>query len=540
MSHSGRTRRNFIGIAGLGAAAAAPWEHLALAAKPKAAPSPGSPGLFDVTQFGAVGDGRTLCTEGLQKAIDACGAAGGGTVVLPPGRYLTGGLNLRSHVHLHVAPGATLLASQRPDDFPPIAGREEGIERKVHSSLINGADLENVSVSGGGLLDGQGAPWWAAYEATRNMRLAAKLPREAEDPPAAPLKYPRPRMVNLIRCRGAVVEGLTFKDSPGANVHLLYCENVIVTRITSSQTQWARGTEAVIVDSSKRVRISDSRMSSGADCIGIKSGYNEDGRRVGRPSEDILISHCLLFKMSCGSVIGSEIAGNVRNVVVSDCVIRDSLSAMRVRAPRGRGGVVENVRVSNLVVDHCDEMAIKLSNYFDSARSEGRFISTEPGRQNLEMARSVKVPVDVGTPTFRDISFSGLTITRAREVAVVEGLPERFIRGVVFEDVSATRVQGGIGFLMSSDVTVSNFTADTLEAPAVDAREVQRLEVHRVKCARPPAKAPLIWLENVSRAFVHGCDVGAGGGNWVQQEQSREITLATNNVPIPRPPTGGK
>lgn len=533
-----------MGIVG-GAAAAPAWgrppeERLALAAAARpaaaatgaAATGPMVAGVVDVTRMGAVGDGRTLTTAALQRAIDACGAAGGGMVLVPAGKYLTGALFLRSHVHLYLAAGATLVASQRPEDFPPIKGREEGIERSVHASVLTGVDLEYVAITGQGMIDGQGMPWWAAYEETRQLRLAAKLPREAPDPPNAPLKWPRPRMINLQRCKDALIEGLTFRDSPGPNVHLLYCQDVVVSRIASFQTQWARCTDGVLVDSSRRVKIIDCRMSSGADCVGIKSGYNEDGRRVNIPSEDVLISGCHMFKMSCGVVLGSEIAGGIRNVVITNCVMRECLSGVRIRAPRGRGGVVENVRATNLVIDRVEEMGVKLSNFFDSMRSEGRFIKTESTKQNLEMARSVKAPVNEGTPTFRDITFSGITFTHAREVAMVEGLPERFIRRVVFEDITVARSHGGITCTNAAEIGISNLTIESLEMPAVDAREVERLEVHRLKCTQPPTQAPLIFMENVASALIHGCNVGDGTRSfeWLKQQACRDVTVTSNHI----------
>jgi polygalacturonase len=489
------------------------------------------PRILEATRYGALPDGRTLCTQGLQRAIDACAAAGGGTVLVPPGRYLTGALFLRSHVHLELAPGATLAGSGRPEDFPPIKGRDEGVERTVHSSLITGVDLEDVSVTGRGRLDGQGAPWWTADEAVRKVQLERKLPREAEYPADVPLRWPRPRMINLVRCRDVLLEGLTLVDGVGVNVHLVYCQDVTVARLTTFQNTYVRSSEAIIVDSSRGVTITDCRLSSGADGVGIKSGYNEDGRRVGIPSENVLITNCHFYKVSTGVVIGSETAGGVRNVVVSHCVIRNCFSGVRVRSPRGRGGVVEKIRVSDVLIDGTEDVAIKLSNFFDSLRSEGRFVKNGPARQNIELARSRKAPVDQGTPTFRELWFSGLTLGMVKEVALVEGLPERYMEQVVFEDLVAPHARSGIACTLAADVRISNFETGPLETPAVDAREIERLEIHRLRCARPPADAPLVFLEEVGRAFIHGCYAGKSGApRWVEQERCREVTLEGNSV----------
>jgi polygalacturonase len=495
-------------------------------------------GVHDVTRFGAIADGRTPCTEALQRALDACGNGGGGTVFVPPGVYATGALQLRSRTHLHLAPGATLLASQRPEDFPPIRGRDEGIERNVHSSLLTGIDLEDVSITGPGLLDGQGESWWRADEVTRKLRVDRKMPREAEHPEDAPLRWPRPRVINLIRCRNVVIDGLTIKDGPCWNVHLVYCDGVIVERLTTYQKRDARGTDGVVVDSSKRVRIAHCALGSGSDCVAIKSGYNEDGRRVGIPSEDILISHCHMYHTTASGVaIGSETTGGVRNVVVSDCVIEDGLSGIFVRAPRGRGGLVENLRFTNIVMDRIVEQGIKITHFFDSIRMEGRFgFKPTFARSNVETARSRRAPIDEGTPTFRQFEFSGIRIKQARDVAVVEGLPERYIRGVTFDGFSVSKAKTGFSCALVAEVTISNCTMGTLETPAVDAREAERLEIYRLKVARPQPAVPAVWLETVTGAFIHGCDVvDAGPGfAWMRQDQSSGVTLAANHAPVER------
>jgi hypothetical protein len=197
--------------------------------------------------------------------------------------------------------------------------------------------------------------------------------------------------------------------------------------------------------------------------------------------------------------------------------------------------VVEKVRLSNVVIDRIDDVVVKISNFFDSIRGEGRGGRIALSRSNVELARSRKEPVDEGTPTFRGFTFSRLTVGRAKGLALVEGLPERFIHGLTFQDISLTEVPSGIFCTMAADVAIDGVTMGALQDPAVDAREVERLEVHRLRCRQAPPDAPVVWLENVARAFIHGCDVGAAAGKaagpWFDQEQSREIILAANNAP---------
>ena len=182
----------------------------------------GTTPFFDVTEYGAVGDGSTLCTQAIQKAVDACHAAGGGTVYLPAGRFLSGAIFIKSNVTLHVSEGATLLASTNFEDFPPIKpGWRVRSDSTQRSSLITGLDLENIAVTGRGTLNGQGKPWWDALRQDNNRK----------DGGNKILTYGRPRVINLYRCRNVLIEGVTIVDSPSWTVHPVGCDNLVVNGI---------------------------------------------------------------------------------------------------------------------------------------------------------------------------------------------------------------------------------------------------------------------------------------------------------------------
>jgi hypothetical protein len=528
-------RRCFLGMAASGAGALLAGARPARAARPPARQE-GADGVHDVVRFGAVRDGKTPCTAALQKAIDACGAAGGGTVLVPPGRYLSGALFLRSHVRMHLAQGAVLLASQRPEDFPPIKGRDEGIERTIHSSLLTGIDLEDVRITGEGKLDGQGEWWWKAHDIIWKMRVDAKLPREAENPPGAPLRWPRPRTVNLIRCRDVVVEGISFRDAAFYDLHLVYCEDLLVDRVTvrrlTGTGTGVTGTgTGIAIDSCKRARVQGCEVTGVGNGIGIKSGYNEDGRRVGICCEDVLVASCHLTGCGDGVALGSETAGGIRNVLVTGCIIDKGKNGVSVRGPRGRGGTVENLRVSDLVFDELTGIAVNVTQFFDSVRMG--LIKGGSARNDLEIARSRKAPVDAGTPTLRNFVFSGLTMGKVAQVALFEGLPERYARRLLLENVMVTEAAGGVACSLAAEVRIDNLNVGTVETAVVDAREGERIEVHRVSSPRPRDGAPVIWLDNITGALVHGCSVhdAPPGYEWFRQEQSHGVTLAANQAP---------
>jgi hypothetical protein len=488
-------------------------------------------GYFDINSFGAVANGPGPATGPIQRAIDACGEAGGGVVMVPPGRYVSGALFLRSDVHVYLSAGAILTASQHPADFPPIDGRWEGIEQRTHSSLITGIDLHNVSVSGRGLLDGQGMPWWAMADATRKLRILRGLPREAPNPPEAPLRWPRPRVINLVRCRQATLSDFTIRDPPAWSVHLLYCTDATVEGIAIAGLQ-ASNCCGIILDSCRGVRVAGCLIAAGADCLGIKAGYNEDGRRVGIPCEDITVTNCnLTFPAGSGVAIGSETAAGIRNIAINNCVITNCKTGITIRSTRGRGGVIEMVSVSDLVLDRLTSAALWITKYFDSVR-EGIINPGEPPPlPNPETDRTRTLPIGEGTPTLRDIDISNLTIGEVPSVGIVEGLPERFIERLQVRDIRAPLVKTGLTLIRARHVRLSGLAIEPIDRPAVTAQHVHGLEVHRLRCSRPTARLPLVQFEQVVGAYVHGCDVAPGGAELVrlEGEGNRRIALGANN-----------
>jgi hypothetical protein len=488
----------------------------------------------DVRRFGAVGDGKTLCTAALQSAIDTCAHGGGGVVLLPAGQFLSGALSLRSNIELHLSAGATLLGSPSFDHYPPIPGRADGIERTVYSSLLTGQDLENVAITGQGVIDGQGPPWWQAHTTTRDTRLARGLPREADNPPDVPLRWPLPRLINLLRCQRVTISGLAIRHAPSYNIHLVYCQDVTIEQVGMAGLE-AQHCDGIIVDSCKQVRIAGCCIGSGGESIALKSGYNEDGRRVAVPCEDIVVTNCNLFYSPGAAIaIGSETAAGIKNVTIANCAISNCKHGVHIRSPRGRGGVVQGIRASNLVLDHIGESALFMTHFFDSVRMDNLFGEGPSPKGNPELDRSIKPRPDEGTPTFQNISLSGLTLGDVPRIATIEGLPERFITGVTITDVSAPRARAGISLQRVSRVRISGLDLGRTEGPAVAARDVERLEIHRLT-AEPAARSPVIELQNVDGAFIHGCDVAQRGpdARFVQLhgQRNRGIRLSGNNEP---------
>jgi polygalacturonase len=360
---------------------------------------------FDVTQFGARGDRADVQTAEFQKAIDTCAAKGGGTIVVPAGTYVVGAIWLRSNITLHLEAGALLKGSEREEDFPLWRSAWEGPgERSARVPLIAGEGLENVAITGRGTIDGNGPVWWERHHRVRDC--------------------PRPWLIRLVDSRNVLVEGVTLRNSPFWTLSPLACENVTINGITIINPADSPNTDGVNPDSCRNVRILNCHIDVGDDCITLKSGKEDDGRQHLKACENITISNCTLVHGHGGVVIGSEVSGSIRNVTISNCVFVGTDRGIRLKARRGRGGIVEDIRVSNLVMDGV--LCPIVINLFYGCGN--------PSPESVD-DRIVR-PVDSTTPQFRRLRFSNITAVGAKYAAMyVLGLPEMYVEDVALSDV---------------------------------------------------------------------------------------------------------
>ncbi|HEX6767490.1 MAG TPA: glycoside hydrolase family 28 protein [Polyangiaceae bacterium] len=382
------------------------------------------PGVWDVRAFGAVSDGVTKNTEAFRKAIAAAVAKGGGTVLVPAGRWVTGPIHLASNVNLHVAEGAEILFSQDFADYLPVVfSRWEGLELMNYSPLVYAKDCENVAITGKGKLDGRGQAWWpwkktqqGAAKRLYDMASAGTPPEKRVFGSEGDL---RPSFIQTVGCKNVLVEGVTITSGPMWTIHPVYSENVIVRRVTVLTD--GPNNDGLNPDSSKNVLVEDSFFSTGDDCVVIKSGLNEDGWRVGRPSENIVVRRLRGQRGHGGVVIGSEMSGGVRNVFVDDCEFVGTDRGLRIKSMRGRGGVVENVYYQN--VKHLDLrlLDVEMTTFY---------------------ASSTLVPLTQKPPTIRNVHVKNVTGNGGKTAAEIVGLPELPIEDVTFDDVSIASETG--------------------------------------------------------------------------------------------------
>ncbi|HLS93073.1 MAG TPA: glycoside hydrolase family 28 protein [Microbacterium sp.] len=348
-------------------------------------------------------------TSALQTAIDDAAARGGGRIVIPAGVHVTGALRLRSRTELHLEAGAVLRFATDPTLFPAIDARWEGERREVHQPCLWARDETDVSITGRGTIDGAGEAWWRAFR---------------EDPSS--LALPRPTLVGLHGCSRVEVSGVTLVNSPAWTLHPLLCDDVRISGVRIVNPPDSPNTDGIDPESCRNVRISDCHIDVGDDCIAIKAGSERSAERVA--CENIAIANCTMLRGHGGVVIGSEMSGGVRRVVIANCVFQGTDRGIRLKTRRRRGGIVEDVRVTNVVMD--DVLSPLVINPFYFCGPDGKL---------PHVADRARHPVDAGTPRFRRIHLANVTATRVRSCAGwVSGLPEAPIEDLTLDDVVMT------------------------------------------------------------------------------------------------------
>jgi polygalacturonase len=446
---------------------------------------------FNVIDHGAAADGKTKCTEAIARAVEACSKAGGGRVLFPPGVYLTGPIQLASRLNLHVEEGAAVLFSRDFDDYPLVMTHYEGVQRVRCMSPLYGRELHDVSITGAGVFDGQGEAWrpvkrfkttpqqwsellasggvvdeigevwWptaaalAGREIVRRLEESGVPPRLEDYQPAR--DFLRPCLLELIQCTNVRLEGPVFRNSPAWNLHPVLCENIVIRNITALNPWYGQNTDGLDLDSCRTAWVCDSLFDVGDDAICLKSGRDEQGRKLGRPCENITIANCTVLRGHGGVTIGSEMSGGVRNVDVSNCIFRSTDIGLRFKSTRGRGGVVENIRISNVAMSDIRKDAISLDMFYTESSPE---------------------PASERTPVFRGIAIRNAVCHSARRAITIRGLPEMPIEEVAFENVRISS-ENGISITDARDISLVGVRVQVSKPPAIQCHNVTNLKMER-------------------------------------------------------------
>jgi polygalacturonase len=386
------------------------------------------PKVFDVRALGARGDGKTLDTEAIQKALDACAKAGGGTVRIPAGTYLSQPLTLGDKTTLQLDEGAVVLASpdhkhfmKQPGDW--LAAKSSG----DFKPLLTGKDLTDIAITGKGAIDGNGSVWWEEAEKARQKKSGYTLPR--------------PNLFTLQRCKNIKITGITLRNAPKFHFVPSECEDLLVDGVTVLAPEHAANTDGIDPSNCRNVNFIRCTFDVGDDDIAIKSGKKVEGREFG--CENLTVTDST-FKHGHGMSIGSEVVGGVRNLVVKNCTFEDTDNGLRIKSRRDptKGGGVENITYENCTLKNCHP-AISIMCYYQDSTHD-KFPKDDPAQ-----------PVTATTPKFRNITIRNVTGNSTVAVGYIVGLPESPIENVLLENVTLAGKEG-LNIAYAKGVTLKN------------------------------------------------------------------------------------
>ena len=446
--------------------------------------------VFNLADYGGSRDGKTLNSAAFEKAFAALAEKGGGKLIVPAGIWLTGPVKLRSHTELHLERGALIQFSRDYKLYPLTVIDLKGEQEVDSTSPISGENLEDVAITGAGILDGGGDAWrplkkdklgdrdWKARvksggvlnekgdtwypgpevvsgeKTVESLRQSGSL-KLADYEPAH--RFLRPKMLRLIGCKKVSLEGVTFQNPPNWTLNPALCEDVFLLNVQVRNLPTAQNSDALDLESCRRAVIRGCTFDVGDDGICLKSGKDAAGRRIGVPTEDVLVEGCTVYHAHGGFTIGSDMSGGVRNVRVDNCTFIGTDIGLRFKSTRGRGGVVEKIFISNVRMMDIPGDAINFNLFYG-------------GKSPLEeMAGNVESnfpPVTAETPRFRDIHIENVICRGAKNAIMLEGLPEMPLQDISLKNISMTSLQGvtvvdaeGIQF---ENVRVENKTGEAL------------------------------------------------------------------------------
>ena len=446
-----------------------------------------------IVDFGAQSGGQSLNTQAFADAIGAVSKKGGGRVVIPRGIWLTGPITLRSNIELFTEKGALVVFSTDKNLYHIVETNFEGFNTFRCTSPINGRNLENIAITGEGIFDGSGDAWRAVKkekltssqweklvasggivsengktwypsqqfrdgEKIAEMNVPRSLKTKAEFEKIR--DFLRPVMVSLISCKKVLIDGTTFQNSPAWCLHPLMCEDFILRHATIRNPWYSQNGDGIDIESCKNSIIHDSSFDVGDDAICIKSGKDKEGRDRKMPNENLIVKNCVVFHGHGGVTVGSEMSSGVRNLHVSNCTFIGTDVGLRFKSNRGRGGVVENIYISDIEMVNIPAQAISF-NLFYSGRSASEDL--EAGGNGTA---GNLLPVTEETPQFRNIFIRNIDCKGALLGIQLQGLPEMNLENVELENI---RMEADNGMTCSDakNVKIKNLTLITKKAPVV-------------------------------------------------------------------------
>ena len=434
-----------------------------------------------LADFGAVGTGDVLCTDAFAKAIDELSKKGGGHLIVPRGVWMTGPIVLKSNIDLHLEAGAVIQFAADESLYPLIQTSFEGLDTRRCQSPLSANGATNISVTGNGVIDGNGQYWrpvkrakvtdshWKkllAIPGSREMKKDYWVPSEGyakgeqganmnvpnaqtEEEWQAVKRFLRPVMVSLVNCKNVLLEGVIFQNSPAWNLHPLMCQNIIIDNVLVRNPDYAQNGDALDLESCTNALIVNSRFDAGDDGICIKSGKDADGRKRGVPCANVVVDGCTVFAGHGGFVVGSEMSGGVRNIKVANCQFVGTDVGLRFKSTRGRGGIVENIYVDGVSMTDITTYALTFNMYY-GGKSVSEVLADGDQQQEAQ-----KVPVTEETPIFRNIDIRNVICHNAGIAMEFNGLPEMPIDRITLQNVDISAHKDAV-FQYCKDIKKDN------------------------------------------------------------------------------------
>lgn len=462
---------------------------------------------FCINRYGAKADGLTLNTTAINNAINDCNKKGGGVVVIPSGLWLTGPIELKSNVNLHLQKNALLQFTDDFNQYKLVASNWEGLPQMRNQSPLSATNATNIAITGFGIIDGNGDAWrmvkkdkltesqWKKLVASGGLLSEDKktwYPSEKSFK-GSTLKNPgeitadktsgfyesvkdflRPNLLVFTSCKQVLLEGVTFQNSPAWCLHPLMCENLTVRNVYVKNPWYAQNGDGIDVESCKNVLIENSTFDVGDDGICIKSGRDEAGRKRGMPTENLIARNCTVYHAHGGFVIGSEMSGGARNLYVENLTFIGTDIGLRFKTTRGRGGVVENIFINNVTMKDIVGEAILFDMYY-AAQDPIPLAGEKRQPPKVET-----VPVTEATPQFKNFYINNIVCSGAGKAIFIRGLPEMSVKNIVMENMTI-QAKEGLDMTEGADITLKNVNLITKDIdPVMNIHNSRNISLNKI------------------------------------------------------------
>ena len=474
-----------------------------------------------IVDFGATEGGTIKVTSSINKAISQLAELGGGQVVIPKGKWLTGPIVLKSNINLHLEEGAELLFSQDFSDYlPAVLTNWEGSEVYSYSPFIYAFQQENIAVTGKGVLNGQGKPWWENRNQTgfgnkkliEMNNLEVPLVNRRFD---SPNNYLPPVFFGPLYCKNILIEGVTFRFGAFWTINPSFCENIIVRDtyiLTNGDYGDTPNGDGINPNSCTNVLIEYNTLDTGDDCITIKSGRDKDGRRIGIPCKNILIRYNKGLQGHGGIVIGSEMSGGVENVYAHDCRFNGTDRIIRIKTDRGRGGYVRNCWFKDIYADTIEQQAIRINMLYS-------------GNERLPA-----LEVNSSTPLIENIYYENIYCDFAKQnVIQILGIPEMPVNNISFTNIQL-KGHKGIEIKDAKNISLTNIVINNTTGSGTYIAFTYSIHIDKLKIEGISSQYIPICIFDTNYFLLKNLDY-TGEGKWIQITGNSNDVLIDKSIP---------